>query len=161
MHSKFVPFQTPFSIHLLTVEPWVDWFMHRYIGSTDISKQNNDTTMLDRVIRSKIIANDKTIDDLVSTGDSRSSSYCDSRSCIVDSSTDEFDGPSSHNKECWENVRLRSLTILYNSWSMIAKWMCLTIVRRFIPNEPPSHKKVIRNDVRSTVAINNDCESQS
>ena len=31
--------------------------------------------------------------------------------------------------------------------------MCLTIVRRFIPNEPRSHKKVIRNDVRSTVAI--------
>ena len=69
--------------------------------------------MLDRVIRSKIIANDKTIYDLVSTGDPRSSSYYDSRSCIVDSSTDEFDGPSSHNKECWENVRLRPLTILY------------------------------------------------
>ena len=30
-----------------------------------------------------------------------------------DSSTDEFDGPSSHNIECWENVRLRPLTILY------------------------------------------------
>ena len=31
----------------------------------------------------------------------------------IDSSTDEFDGPRSHNKECCENVRLRPLTILY------------------------------------------------
>ena len=31
--------------------------------------------MLDRVLRSKITANEKTIDDLVSTGDPRSSSY--------------------------------------------------------------------------------------
>ena len=75
--------------------------------------QNNDTTMLDRELRSKIIANDKTTDDLYRLVIQDRQVIAIYNRASIDSSTDEFDGLSSHNKECWENVRLRPLTILY------------------------------------------------